>query len=73
MSPSRPQPPEEKWLRLKAAIRRLYLVQRMPLKSLVVEVGNLGLSVTEAQLEYKLKQWKFRRNIDKANWITTRP
>lgn len=24
---------------------------------------------SDAQVEYKLKQWEFRRNIDKATWI----
>ncbi|KAM4055232.1 clr5 domain-containing protein [Hirsutella rhossiliensis] len=70
MGPPRPQPTEEEWLRHKPAIRRLYLVEQMPLKNLVVEVANLGLTVTKAQLEYKLKQWDFRKNISKERWAS---
>ncbi|KPM40877.1 hypothetical protein AK830_g5729 [Neonectria ditissima] len=70
MGPSRPQPTAADWLRYKATIRRLYLGEEMPLKELVTEVGNLGLVVTKAQLEYKLKKWEFRRNVDKETWAS---
>ncbi|KAH7150362.1 ankyrin repeat-containing domain protein [Dactylonectria estremocensis] len=69
MRPARSQPTEAEWLEHKAIIRRLYLVEGMSLKKLVAELGGLGLFVTDAQLEYKLKQWEFRRNIDRAAWI----
>ena len=46
MPPSRLKPSEAEWLRVKAVIRRMYLVDEMPLKDLVVEVRNLGLSIT---------------------------
>ncbi|KAH8736363.1 ankyrin repeat-containing domain protein [Ilyonectria robusta] len=69
MGPARSQPTEAEWLEHKAIIRRLYLIEEMPLKKLVAELGGLGLVVSDAQVEYKLKQWEFRRNIDKATWI----
>ncbi|KAI8401876.1 hypothetical protein FOFC_18747 [Fusarium oxysporum] len=68
MGTRQPQPTEAEWLRHKTAIGRLYLVEEMPLKELVGEVRNLGLAVTKAQLEYKLKLWGFRRNISGATW-----
>ncbi|KAF4451319.1 putative ankyrin repeat-containing domain protein [Fusarium austroafricanum] len=68
METRRPQPTEAEWLQHKTAIGQLYIVEEMPLKTLVAEVGNLGLAVTKAQLEYKLKLWGFRRNISGATW-----
>lgn len=94
MEQSRPQPTQDEWLQHKATIRRLYVVDKMPLKQLLGEVAKMGLHATlvlpshpgrlpsliaidktnqssrKAQLEYKLKQWAFRRNIDKDTWIT---
>ncbi|TGJ80934.1 hypothetical protein E0Z10_g7836 [Xylaria hypoxylon] len=32
-------------------------------------LGDLGFRVTANQLEYKLKKWKFRKNIDKSTWV----
>ncbi|KAK7426999.1 hypothetical protein QQZ08_006426 [Neonectria magnoliae] len=52
MGPSRPQPTEADWLQNKAVIRRLYLIEEMPLKKLVAEVANLGLYITlQIQME----------------------
>ncbi|KAL6862834.1 hypothetical protein ACO1O0_003072 [Amphichorda felina] len=69
MEQSRPQPTQDEWLQHKATIRRLYIVDKMPLKQLLGEMAKMGLQATKAQLEYKLKQWAFRRNIDKDTWI----
>ncbi|KAH8883779.1 hypothetical protein GQ53DRAFT_663187, partial [Thozetella sp. PMI_491] len=63
------KPSEDEWLQKKAYIRQRYLVDSASLKQLIVDLGNIGLSVTKAQLEYKLKQWRFQKNIDKATWI----
>ncbi|KAK4463763.1 ankyrin repeat-containing domain protein [Cladorrhinum samala] len=59
---------DHQWESNKAEIRRLYLVEETPQKELLQAVRGLGLTVTKAQLEYRLKLWKFKRNIDKKNW-----
>lgn len=46
MGPARSQPTEAEWLEHKAIIRRLYLIEEMPLKKLVAELGGLGLVVS---------------------------
>ncbi|CAH0020359.1 unnamed protein product [Clonostachys rhizophaga] len=70
METSRPQPTEAEWLQRKPALRKLYLVDEVSLKRLVADADKMGLVVTVAQMEYKLKLWGFRRNIDKATWIS---
>ncbi|KAI0906918.1 ankyrin repeat-containing domain protein [Ustulina deusta] len=69
MSSSRPKLSEEQWLPHKALIRRLYLVEEMPLDKLVEQLRGHGLHVTTNQLEYKLKKWNFRKNISKDAWV----
>jgi len=88
MPSSRLKPTEDEWLRYKADIRRLYLIDDIPLKELVGKVGELGLVVTsvlpthvvreslltviihrKAQLEYQLKKWEFKKNMDKSTWL----
>ncbi|KAK5651426.1 hypothetical protein OQA88_12514 [Cercophora sp. LCS_1] len=59
---------EAEWMKHRDTIWRRYIIDEAPLKDLLVEVQGLGICVTKAQLEYKLKQWNFRRNIDKATW-----
>ncbi|PHH92806.1 hypothetical protein CDD83_4965 [Cordyceps sp. RAO-2017] len=68
MSMFRGKPSEAEWLRHKAAIQRLYLFDDVPLKELVGKVGELGLVVTKAQLEYQLKKWKFSKNVARSSW-----
>ncbi|KAK1754864.1 ankyrin repeat-containing domain protein [Echria macrotheca] len=68
MNSARRTPTDEEWEIHKADIRRLYLVQELPQKDLLAEVKRLGLNVTKAQLEYRLKLWNLRRNIDKDTW-----
>ncbi|KAI1116606.1 ankyrin repeat-containing domain protein [Nemania sp. NC0429] len=68
MSLSRPRPTDEEWRRHKPEIRRLYLVDDMELHSLVEHLGYQGFHVTSQQLQYKLKIWKIRKNIDKSTW-----
>ncbi|KAI1185488.1 hypothetical protein F5B17DRAFT_30707 [Nemania serpens] len=29
-----------------------------------------GINITDNQLEYQLKKWKFRKNINKSTWIS---
>ncbi|KAF7557939.1 hypothetical protein G7Z17_g302 [Cylindrodendrum hubeiense] len=69
MPRSRPKPTEDEWLRCKADIRRDYLVRNVTLKELVAKVGELGLTVTKAQLEYQLKKWNFKKNMDESAWL----
>ncbi|KAI0531834.1 ankyrin repeat-containing domain protein [Xylaria digitata] len=70
MEPPASKPSEEEWLRHKELIRRLYIVDGIPLKKLTDKLRENGLNVTNHQLEYKLKQWKFRKNIDKMTWVS---
>ncbi|KAK4165959.1 ankyrin repeat-containing domain protein [Cladorrhinum sp. PSN259] len=68
MAPTHSRPSDDEWEAHKAAIRRFYLVDGKSQKQLLEAVQGLGLSVTKAQLEYRLKLWKFKRNIDKETW-----
>ncbi|PHH88492.1 hypothetical protein CDD83_7458 [Cordyceps sp. RAO-2017] len=69
MAPSRQKPTENEWLSLKEEIRKLYLVDNVPLKQLLGKIGERGLVVTKTQLEYQLKKWKFKKNLDKSAWL----
>ncbi|KAI0535179.1 hypothetical protein GGR58DRAFT_519644 [Xylaria digitata] len=60
--------PEDVWDGWKGTIRRLYLRQQLPLKSVLEYLRERGLNTSKAQLEYKLKQWRFRRNMNKEAW-----
>ncbi|KAI0143705.1 ankyrin repeat-containing domain protein [Xylariaceae sp. FL1272] len=53
----------------KEIIRRYYIEDDLSLDQLVQKLASLGLTVTSSQLEYKLKKWKYRKNIDKKTWI----
>ncbi|KAI1329516.1 ankyrin repeat-containing domain protein [Xylariaceae sp. FL0255] len=64
------KPTETQWLEHKRLIRRLYLTEEKPLEDVVDVLLSLGMKVTDHQLEYKLKKWKFRKNIDKKTWIS---
>ncbi|RYP61874.1 hypothetical protein DL769_007527 [Monosporascus sp. CRB-8-3] len=56
---------DDNWDLHREAIRHAYLVQEKSLKDISAFLEDAGFTVTVAQLEYKLKQWKFRRNLNK--------
>ncbi|RYP10538.1 hypothetical protein DL764_000591 [Monosporascus ibericus] len=56
---------DDNWDLYREAIRHAYLTQEKPLKDIRAFLNDAGFTVTVAQLEYKLKQWKFRRNLNK--------
>ncbi|KAK4444167.1 hypothetical protein QBC34DRAFT_360781 [Podospora aff. communis PSN243] len=59
----------ERWTEFAPAIWRLYIIEELPLKDLVREVEKMmNIPVTKAQLEYKLRQSGFRRNLDEKTW-----
>ncbi|KAJ8113951.1 hypothetical protein ONZ43_g5021 [Nemania bipapillata] len=68
MSSSRSAPCEAEWLKYKSLIRSLYLVEEISLIGLVEELKSFGFLVTTSQLEFKLKKWKFKKNVDKKTW-----
>ncbi|KAK9770128.1 hypothetical protein SCAR479_13233 [Seiridium cardinale] len=68
MSLSLRKPVEADWDRQKGTIRRLFLHQQCTIEELVERVKRNGIIVSKAQMEYKLKQWRFRRNVDKKAW-----
>ena len=53
MERSRPQPTQDDWLQHKATIRRLYVVDKMPLKQLLGEVTKMGLQATLVPPSYR--------------------
>ncbi|KAK3317244.1 hypothetical protein B0T19DRAFT_468772 [Cercophora scortea] len=61
-------PSEAKWLTHKRHIWRLYIEEKVSLSDLVSELRTLGLSVTDKQVQYRLNQWKFYRNIKGETW-----
>ncbi|RYP51343.1 hypothetical protein DL768_003347 [Monosporascus sp. mg162] len=56
---------DDNWDPYREAIRHAYLIQEKSLKDIRAFLKDAGFTVTVAQLEYKLKQWKFRRNLNK--------
>ncbi|RYP68044.1 hypothetical protein DL771_006885 [Monosporascus sp. 5C6A] len=56
---------DDNWDLYREAIRHAYLIQEKSLKDIRAFLKDAGFTVTVAQLEYKLKQWKFRRNLNK--------
>ncbi|KAK4231341.1 ankyrin repeat-containing domain protein [Podospora fimiseda] len=68
MARTHSKPSNQEWEIHKAAIRRLYLIDEIPQKELLNRVKELELSVIKAELEYQLKLWGFKRNIDKETW-----
>ncbi|KAK3987852.1 ankyrin repeat-containing domain protein [Cladorrhinum sp. PSN332] len=65
---TRLRPSDEEWEAHKAAIQCFYLVDKMPQKELLQALKGLGLSATKSQLEYRLKLWNLKRNLDKQTW-----
>ncbi|KAF4948342.1 hypothetical protein FSARC_13768 [Fusarium sarcochroum] len=61
-------PTEEQWLQYKDTIQYQFLMCNMPLGVLVNYLSFLGLYITKAQLEYKLKKWGFSKNLNKSTW-----
>ncbi|KAF5554638.1 Sex-determining fem-1 [Fusarium mexicanum] len=59
---------EEIWLMYKSFIEQKYLVEDMSLKELLRLLHDGGLSVTKSQMEYKLKLWKFHKNVKQETW-----
>ncbi|KAI1331843.1 ankyrin repeat-containing domain protein [Xylariaceae sp. FL0255] len=70
MSRSGTKPSEAQWREHKALIRRLYLVDERPLEEVVEKLATLNLHATTHQVEYKLKKWEIRKNIDKRAWVS---
>ncbi|KAI1172386.1 ankyrin repeat-containing domain protein [Nemania sp. FL0916] len=68
MSPYHSRPSEEQWLRHRALIRLWYLVDELPLDTVIFQLGLLGFEITKSQLEHKLKTWKFRKNLNEKTW-----
>ncbi|KAK5654232.1 hypothetical protein OQA88_7407 [Cercophora sp. LCS_1] len=57
------------WEQLKPEIRRLYLVNNKSLAEVVKVLGaTRQVHITQAQLEFKLKQWQFRKNMPPQAW-----
>ncbi|KAH7258961.1 uncharacterized protein BKA55DRAFT_561859 [Fusarium redolens] len=68
MSTITSQPTEGDWLDRKDLIRYEYLVNDRSLKDLVILLRAQGLHTTKGQLEYRLRNWNFSKNIDKETW-----
>ncbi|KAI0872175.1 hypothetical protein GGS24DRAFT_508997 [Hypoxylon argillaceum] len=68
MSSIRQRPSEAAWDACKGVIRRLYLQQKLPVESVLQYLQEHGLNISKAQLEYKLRQWKFRQNMTQEAW-----
>ncbi|CVL11584.1 uncharacterized protein FPRN_13989 [Fusarium proliferatum] len=68
MPTTKPQTNKEQWLQQKDFIRYEYLVRNTSLASLLVLLAGRGLATTKAQLEYRLKLWRFSKNLDQEIW-----
>ncbi|CVK96054.1 uncharacterized protein FMAN_13963 [Fusarium mangiferae] len=68
MPTTRPQINNEQWLQQKEFIRYEYLVRNTSLASLLALLAGRGLATTKAQLEYRLKLWRFSKNLDQEVW-----
>ncbi|KAI1262919.1 ankyrin repeat-containing domain protein [Xylariaceae sp. FL1019] len=64
------KPTESQWFSHKEIIRRYYIEDGLSLDQLIKRLASLGLTVTPSQLEYQLKKWKLRKNIDKKTWLS---
>ncbi|RDW58795.1 hypothetical protein BP6252_13271 [Coleophoma cylindrospora] len=56
------------WEPWKDFIRDEFLIKDQDLESVVKKLKGVGLEVTKAQLEHKLKQWKLRKNMSAKSW-----
>ncbi|KAF5594152.1 Sex-determining fem-1 [Fusarium subglutinans] len=68
MSATTSQPSEGDWLEHKNLIRDEYLVNNTSLKDLIDLLRAHGLHASKWQLEVKLRNWNFSKNIDKETW-----
>ncbi|SCV48384.1 uncharacterized protein FFB14_10349 [Fusarium fujikuroi] len=68
MSTAKPQTKKGQWLQHKDFIRYEYLVRNTSLTDLLVLLAGRGLATTKAQLEYRLKLWRFSKNLDQEIW-----
>ncbi|KAI1179004.1 ankyrin repeat-containing domain protein [Nemania sp. FL0916] len=66
--PSSQKVAREGLLRHKLLIRRLYLERDMSPHEVVAQLGEVGLNITRAQLEYQLKNWNFKKNLNEGTW-----
>ncbi|RYP64428.1 hypothetical protein DL771_008760 [Monosporascus sp. 5C6A] len=62
------QIPREEWELWKGLIRTRYLIEGRELDELLGELHDLGFEVTKPQLEYKLSQWRFYKNLKADIW-----
>ncbi|KAK1751545.1 hypothetical protein QBC47DRAFT_272505, partial [Echria macrotheca] len=56
------------WERYRPEIRDMYLCQHKPLAELVEKMNKHGYSVTNSQMETRLKKWEYWRNLPKRHW-----
>ncbi|KAJ8130538.1 hypothetical protein O1611_g3089 [Lasiodiplodia mahajangana] len=56
------------WDGHKACIREWYLEKNGSLKEVQAKLKEQGLDATMHQIETKVRDWKFRKNIDKKTW-----
>ncbi|KIL93963.1 hypothetical protein FAVG1_02525 [Fusarium avenaceum] len=68
MSAARSRPNEMQWLAHKSFIREEYLFKDVPVKTLVETLATRGLHITKAQLEYRLRKWRFLKYLDEQLW-----
>ncbi|KAL3293317.1 ankyrin [Colletotrichum asianum] len=61
--------PDEDWGHLRPTIRKLYLEEDRSLKDVCLILGTFhSLYPSKAQLEWKLKQWYFTKNMGVMDW-----
>ncbi|KAF5234295.1 hypothetical protein FANTH_12186 [Fusarium anthophilum] len=68
MSATASRPCEGTWLEHRDLIRYEYLVKNTSLKELIILLRDQGIETTKGQLEVRLRNWKFSKNIDKETW-----
>ncbi|KAI0399551.1 ankyrin repeat-containing domain protein [Xylaria palmicola] len=61
---------DQEWDDHKDLIRKVYLEDNQSLKEVRSVLKDKGLDATAHQIETKIKKWKFRKNVDKATWIS---
>ncbi|KAF4815949.1 hypothetical protein CGCSCA5_v006771 [Colletotrichum siamense] len=60
---------DEDWERLRPTIRKLYLEEDRNLKDVLLILGTChSFYPSKAQLEWKLKQWHFTKNMGVMDW-----
>ncbi|KAF3808058.1 hypothetical protein GCG54_00012637 [Colletotrichum gloeosporioides] len=60
---------DEDWERLRSTIRKLYLEEDRSLKDVLLILGTFhSFYPSKAQLEWKLKQWHFTKNMGIMDW-----